>query len=132
MYNKDVIPHTSEYPSNNSSLPHHLLPMFSMLDSSQQHTRSPELNGEQLQLQVSQLQVRLDAELEEKSRVLLQLSREEGKSGLEELSAEASLTSHLGEGNLGQHFSNPLKLILFLWGLWKTRVRTLAIRSDLQ
>ncbi|KAI5280341.1 X-Linked Retinitis Pigmentosa Gtpase Regulator-Interacting Protein 1 [Manis pentadactyla] len=48
-----------------------------MLDSSQQHTRSPELNGEQLQLQVSQLQVRLDAELEEKSRVLLQLSREE-------------------------------------------------------
>lgn len=103
-----------------------------MLDSSQQRAWSPELDGEQLQLQVSQLQARLDAELEEKGRVLLQLSREEGKSGLEELSDEASLTSGLGEGNLGQHFSNPLKLILFLWGSWKTRVRTLAIRSDLQ
>ncbi|XP_073067642.1 X-linked retinitis pigmentosa GTPase regulator-interacting protein 1 isoform X1 [Manis javanica] len=48
-----------------------------MLDSSQQRAWSPELDGEQLQLQVSQLQARLDAELEEKGRVLLQLSREE-------------------------------------------------------
>ena len=42
--------------------------------------------GEQLQQKVSQLQDQLDAELEEKRRVLLQLSREKGRSGCEDLS----------------------------------------------
>ncbi|XP_043410232.1 X-linked retinitis pigmentosa GTPase regulator-interacting protein 1 isoform X6 [Prionailurus bengalensis] len=47
-----------------------------MLDSSNQPHWSNELVGEQLQQKVSQLQDQLDAELEEKRRVLLQLSRE--------------------------------------------------------
>jgi hypothetical protein len=49
-----------------------------MLDSSTQLPWSSELLGEQLQDQ-------LEAEVEEKRKVLLQLSRENGRSGLEEL-----------------------------------------------
>lgn len=63
-----------------------MLPMVSMLDSSNQPHWSNELVGEQLQQKVSQLQDQLDAELEEKRKVLLQLSREKGRSGLGELS----------------------------------------------
>uniref|UniRef100_A0A452TAF0 X-linked retinitis pigmentosa GTPase regulator-interacting protein 1 n=1 Tax=Ursus maritimus TaxID=29073 RepID=A0A452TAF0_URSMA len=57
-----------------------------MLDSSNQPHWSPQLGGEQLQQQVSQLQDQLDAELEERRKVLLQLSREKGRSGCEDLS----------------------------------------------
>ena len=63
-----------------------MLPVVSMLDSSNQPHWSNELVGEQLQQKVSQLQDQLDAELEEKRKVLLQLSREKGRLGLEELS----------------------------------------------
>lgn len=57
-----------------------------MLDSSNPPHWSQELGGEQLQQKVSQLQHQLDAELEEKREVLLQLSRVTGRLGLEELS----------------------------------------------
>ncbi|XP_057400527.1 LOW QUALITY PROTEIN: X-linked retinitis pigmentosa GTPase regulator-interacting protein 1 [Balaenoptera acutorostrata] len=50
-----------------------------MLDSSNQPHWSNE-QGEQLQQKVSQLQDQLDAELEEKRKVLLQLSREEAQN----------------------------------------------------
>ncbi|KAM9093624.1 X-linked retinitis pigmentosa GTPase regulator-interacting protein 1 [Megaptera novaeangliae] len=50
-----------------------------MLDSSNQPHWSSE-QGEQLQQKVSQLQDQLDAELEEKRKVLLQLSREEAQN----------------------------------------------------
>uniref|UniRef100_A0A8C9JLQ9 RPGR interacting protein 1 n=1 Tax=Panthera tigris altaica TaxID=74533 RepID=A0A8C9JLQ9_PANTA len=53
---------------------------FDMLDSSNQPHWSNELVGEQLQQKVSQLQDQLDAELEEKRRVLLQLSREKDQN----------------------------------------------------
>uniref|UniRef100_G1PAA2 X-linked retinitis pigmentosa GTPase regulator-interacting protein 1 n=1 Tax=Myotis lucifugus TaxID=59463 RepID=G1PAA2_MYOLU len=52
-----------------------LLEKSSMLDSSNPPHWSQELGGEQLQQKVSQLQHELDAELEEKREVLLQLSR---------------------------------------------------------
>ncbi|XP_011786356.1 PREDICTED: X-linked retinitis pigmentosa GTPase regulator-interacting protein 1 [Colobus angolensis palliatus] len=68
--NKDVISHTLGYPSES------LLSVVSMLDSSSQPHWSNELIAEQLQQQVSQLQDQLDAELEEKRKVLLELSRE--------------------------------------------------------
>ncbi|XP_010988545.3 X-linked retinitis pigmentosa GTPase regulator-interacting protein 1 isoform X3 [Camelus dromedarius] len=80
LCNKDVISHTFECPSDNSPLPPHLLPIFSMLDSSNQPQWSNELVGEQLQQKVSQLQDQLDAELEEKKKVLLQLSREKAQN----------------------------------------------------
>ncbi|XP_036895742.1 X-linked retinitis pigmentosa GTPase regulator-interacting protein 1 isoform X4 [Sturnira hondurensis] len=51
-----------------------------MLDSSNQPHWSNELVGEQLQQKVSQLQAQLDAELEEKRKVLLQLSREKAQN----------------------------------------------------
>lgn len=51
-----------------------------MLDSSNQPHWSNELVGEQLQQKVSQLQDQLDAELEEKRNVLLQLSREKAQN----------------------------------------------------
>ncbi|KAB1277192.1 X-linked retinitis pigmentosa GTPase regulator-interacting protein 1 [Camelus dromedarius] len=51
-----------------------------MLDSSNQPQWSNELVGEQLQQKVSQLQDQLDAELEEKKKVLLQLSREKAQN----------------------------------------------------
>lgn len=77
--NKDVISHTLGYPSES------LLSVVSMLDSSSQPHWSNELIAEQLQQQVSQLQDQLDAELEEKRKVLLDLSREKGRLDLEEL-----------------------------------------------
>ncbi|MBW01436.1 X-linked retinitis pigmentosa GTPase regulator-interacting protein 1, partial [Eschrichtius robustus] len=79
LCNKDVISPTFECPSDNSPLPPYLLPIFSMLDSSNQPHWSNE-QGEQLQQKVSQLQDQLDAELEEKRKVLLQLSREEAQN----------------------------------------------------
>uniref|UniRef100_A0A8D2AMY2 X-linked retinitis pigmentosa GTPase regulator-interacting protein 1 n=1 Tax=Sciurus vulgaris TaxID=55149 RepID=A0A8D2AMY2_SCIVU len=51
-----------------------------MLDSSSQPHWSNELMGEQLRQQVSQLQDQLDAELEEKTKVLDQLSREKAQN----------------------------------------------------
>ncbi|XP_066244314.1 X-linked retinitis pigmentosa GTPase regulator-interacting protein 1 isoform X3 [Saccopteryx leptura] len=51
-----------------------------MLDSSNQPHWSNELVGEQLQQKVSQLQDQLDTELEEKRKVLLQLSREKAEN----------------------------------------------------
>lgn len=109
LCNKAITSHTFEYLSDSSLLAPYLLPIFSMLDSSNQPHWSTELAGEQLQQKVCQLQDQLDAELEEKRKVLLQLSREKGRSGCEDLfSSEASSTSSVGEGNLGQHFSNPL------------------------
>ncbi|MBZ3890860.1 X-linked retinitis pigmentosa GTPase regulator-interacting protein 1 [Sciurus carolinensis] len=51
-----------------------------MLDSSSQPHWSNELMGEQLRQQVSQLQDQLDAELEEKTKVLDQLSREKAEN----------------------------------------------------
>uniref|UniRef100_A0A8C9CG47 RPGR interacting protein 1 n=1 Tax=Phocoena sinus TaxID=42100 RepID=A0A8C9CG47_PHOSS len=73
LCNKDVISPTSECPSDN------LLPIFSMLDSSNQPHWSNE-QGEQLQQKVSQLQDHLDAEVEEKRKVLLQLSGEKAQN----------------------------------------------------
>uniref|UniRef100_A0A8C0CZH2 RPGR interacting protein 1 n=1 Tax=Balaenoptera musculus TaxID=9771 RepID=A0A8C0CZH2_BALMU len=73
LCNKDVISPPFECPSDS------LLPIFSMLDSSNQPHWSSE-QGEQLQQKVSQLQGQLDAELEEKRKVLLQLSREEAQN----------------------------------------------------
>nr|ADO15017.1 RPGR-interacting protein 1 isoform 2-5a [Canis lupus familiaris] len=52
----------------------------SMLASSNQPHWSSELVGEQLRQKVSQLQDQLDAELEEKTNILLQLSREKAQS----------------------------------------------------
>uniref|UniRef100_A0A8C0SKX0 RPGR interacting protein 1 n=1 Tax=Canis lupus familiaris TaxID=9615 RepID=A0A8C0SKX0_CANLF len=74
LCNKDVTSHTSEYLSDN------LLPIPSMLASSNQPHWSSELVGEQLRQKVSQLQDQLDAELEEKTNILLQLSREKAQS----------------------------------------------------
>ncbi|XP_062062576.1 X-linked retinitis pigmentosa GTPase regulator-interacting protein 1 [Lepus europaeus] len=51
-----------------------------MLDSSSQAHWNSEPTGEQLRQQVSQLQDQLDAELEEKRKVLLQLSREKAEN----------------------------------------------------
>ncbi|KAI4059915.1 RPGR interacting protein 1, partial [Homo sapiens] len=73
--NKDVISHPLGYPSES------LLSIASMLDSSDSSSQphwSNELIAEQLQQQVSQLQDQLDAELEDKRKVLLELSREKG------------------------------------------------------
>ncbi|PNI22427.1 RPGRIP1 isoform 7 [Pan troglodytes] len=71
--NKDVISHPLGYPSES------LLSVASMLDSSDSSSQphwSNELIVEQLQQQVSQLQDQLDAELEDKRKVLLELSWE--------------------------------------------------------
>ncbi|XP_077701646.1 X-linked retinitis pigmentosa GTPase regulator-interacting protein 1-like isoform X8 [Canis aureus] len=80
LCNKDVTSHTSEYLSDNSRLTSYLLPIPSMLASSNQPHWSSELVGEQLRQKVSQLQDQLDAELEEKTNILLQLSREKALS----------------------------------------------------
>ncbi|XP_070282284.1 LOW QUALITY PROTEIN: X-linked retinitis pigmentosa GTPase regulator-interacting protein 1 [Myotis yumanensis] len=74
LCNKDILSNTFEYPSDIPP-PSLLLLGFSMLDSSNPPHWSQELGGEQLQQKVSQLQHQLDAELEEKREVLLQLSR---------------------------------------------------------
>ncbi|XP_027992574.2 LOW QUALITY PROTEIN: X-linked retinitis pigmentosa GTPase regulator-interacting protein 1 [Eptesicus fuscus] len=74
LCNKDILSNTFEYPSDIPP-PSLLLLGFSMLDSSNPPQWSKDLGGEQLQQKVSQLQHQLDAELEEKREVLLQLSR---------------------------------------------------------
>ena len=79
LCNKDITSHTFEYLSDSSLLAPYLFPIFSMLDSSNQPHWSTELIGEQLQQKVSELQDQLDTELEEKRKVLLQLSREKGR-----------------------------------------------------
>uniref|UniRef100_A0A2K6SYC8 RPGR interacting protein 1 n=1 Tax=Saimiri boliviensis boliviensis TaxID=39432 RepID=A0A2K6SYC8_SAIBB len=66
--------HTLEYPSES------LLSIVSMLDSSSQPDWSNELIVERLQQQVSELQDQLDAELEEKRKVSLELSREKAQN----------------------------------------------------
>lgn len=114
MCNNDIISHTFEHPSDNSPLPPYLLPIFSMLDSSNQPHWSSELVGEQLQQKVSQLQDKLDAELEEKREVLLQLSREKGRSGLEELSQMRHPLHLVWEKGTGPAFLQSPHLILFL------------------
>ncbi|XP_035115952.1 X-linked retinitis pigmentosa GTPase regulator-interacting protein 1 isoform X2 [Callithrix jacchus] len=74
LCNKDVMSHTLEYPSES------LLSIVSMLDSSSQPDWSNELIAERLQQQVSELQDQLDAELEEKRKVSLELSREKAQN----------------------------------------------------
>lgn len=82
LCNKDVLLHTFQYPPDNSLFPPSMLTICSMLDSSNQPLWNNELVGDQLQQKVCQLQDQLDAELEEKREVVLQLSREKGRSGL--------------------------------------------------
>lgn len=115
LCNKDVISPTFECPSDNSPLRPNLLPIFSMLDSSNQPPWSNEL-VEQLQQQVSQLQHQLDAELEEKREVLLQLSREKGRSSLEELS-QMRHSVHLDweKGTWASISPIPLHDPVFVW-----------------
>ncbi|XP_059952490.1 X-linked retinitis pigmentosa GTPase regulator-interacting protein 1 isoform X4 [Mesoplodon densirostris] len=96
LCNKDVISPTFECPSDNSPLPPYLLPIFSMLDSSNQPHWSNE-QGEQLQQKVSQLQDHLDAELEEKRKVLLQLSREKAQNKDLKLEVSNLLQKHKQE-----------------------------------
>ncbi|XP_062947355.1 X-linked retinitis pigmentosa GTPase regulator-interacting protein 1 isoform X4 [Cynocephalus volans] len=94
--NKDIISHTFEYPSDNS------LPVFSMLDSSHQPHWSNEFIGEQLQQQVSQLQDQLDAELEERRKVLLQLSEEKAQNENLKLEVTNILQKHKQELEIHQ------------------------------
>uniref|UniRef100_F6ZPU0 RPGR interacting protein 1 n=1 Tax=Equus caballus TaxID=9796 RepID=F6ZPU0_HORSE len=68
-----------------------------MLDSSNQPHWSSELVGEQLQQKVSQLQDQLDAELEEKREVLLQLSREKAQNNDLKLEVANLLQKHKQE-----------------------------------
>ncbi|XP_026345713.2 X-linked retinitis pigmentosa GTPase regulator-interacting protein 1 isoform X1 [Ursus arctos] len=68
-----------------------------MLDSSNQPHWSPQLGGEQLQQQVSQLQDQLDAELEERRKVLLQLSREKAQNKDLQLEVTNLLQKHKQE-----------------------------------
>ncbi|XP_077796717.1 X-linked retinitis pigmentosa GTPase regulator-interacting protein 1 isoform X4 [Macaca mulatta] len=94
--NKDVISHTLGYPSES------LLSVVSMLDSSSQPHWSNELIAEQLQQQVSQLQDQLDAELEEKRKVLLDLSREKAQNEDLKLEVTNILQKHKQEVELLQ------------------------------
>ncbi|KAM5235515.1 LOW QUALITY PROTEIN: X-linked retinitis pigmentosa GTPase regulator-interacting protein 1 [Ctenodactylus gundi] len=73
-----------------------------MLDSSSQAAWSTELLGEQLRQQVSQLQDRLDAELEEKRKVLLQLSIEQAQNKDLQLEVTNILQKHKQEVELLQ------------------------------
>ncbi|XP_071462935.1 X-linked retinitis pigmentosa GTPase regulator-interacting protein 1 isoform X2 [Marmota flaviventris] len=91
LCSEDIIPRTFEYPSDNS------LPIFSMLDSSNQPHWSNELIGEQLRQQVSQLQDQLDAELEEKKKVLDQLSSEKAQNRVLKLEVTNILQNHKQE-----------------------------------
>ncbi|XP_004402181.1 PREDICTED: X-linked retinitis pigmentosa GTPase regulator-interacting protein 1 [Odobenus rosmarus divergens] len=68
-----------------------------MLDSSNQPHWSTELLGEQLQQKVSQLQDQLDSELEEKRKVLLQLSREKAQNKDLQLEVTNLLQKHKQE-----------------------------------
>lgn len=99
LCSKDVLSHIFECPSDN------LVAIFSMLDSSSQPHWSNELT-EQLQQQVSQLQNQLDAELEEKRKVSLQLSQEKGRSGPEDSHRGGFFASGFQKGNLGHHLFN--------------------------
>ncbi|KAK2103915.1 X-linked retinitis pigmentosa GTPase regulator-interacting protein 1 [Saguinus oedipus] len=74
LCNKGVMSHTLEHPSES------LLSIVSMLDSSSQPDWSNELIAERLQQQVSELQDQLNAELEEKRKVSLELSREKAQN----------------------------------------------------
>ncbi|XP_006161484.1 X-linked retinitis pigmentosa GTPase regulator-interacting protein 1 [Tupaia chinensis] len=73
-----------------------------MLDSSNQPHWSNELLQAQLQQQVSQLQDQLDAELEEKRKVLLQLSREKAENKDLKLEVTNMLQKHKEEVELLQ------------------------------
>ncbi|XP_032609601.2 X-linked retinitis pigmentosa GTPase regulator-interacting protein 1 isoform X3 [Hylobates moloch] len=103
--NKDVISHSLGYPSES------LLSVVSMLDSSSQPHWSNEPIAEQLQQQVSQLQDQLDAELEEKRKVLLELSREKAQNEDLKLEVANILQKHKQEVELLQKaatISQPL------------------------
>nr|XP_040131575.1 X-linked retinitis pigmentosa GTPase regulator-interacting protein 1 isoform X8 [Ictidomys tridecemlineatus] len=91
LCSEDIIPRTFEYPSDNS------LPIFSMLDSSNQPHWSNEFLGEQLRQQVCQLQDQLDAELEEKKKVLDQLSSEKAQNKVLKLEVTNILQNHKQE-----------------------------------
>ncbi|XP_008572295.1 PREDICTED: X-linked retinitis pigmentosa GTPase regulator-interacting protein 1 [Galeopterus variegatus] len=73
-----------------------------MLDSSHQPHWSNELIGEQLQQQVSQLQDQLDAELEERRKVLLQLSEEKAQNENLKLEVTNILQKHKQELEIHQ------------------------------
>ncbi|XP_060031343.1 LOW QUALITY PROTEIN: X-linked retinitis pigmentosa GTPase regulator-interacting protein 1 [Erinaceus europaeus] len=68
-----------------------------MLDSSNQPHWNNELVGEQLQHKVSQLQDQLETELEEKRKVLLQLSREKAQNEDLKLEVTSLLQKHAQE-----------------------------------
>ncbi|XP_073751035.1 X-linked retinitis pigmentosa GTPase regulator-interacting protein 1 isoform X2 [Callorhinus ursinus] len=102
LCNKDVTSHSFEYLSNFLLAPY-LLPIFSMLDSSNQPPWSTELLGEQLQQKVSQLQDQLDSELEEKRKVLLQLSREKAQNKDLQLEVTNLLQKHKQEVEILQN-----------------------------
>nr|XP_051678588.1 X-linked retinitis pigmentosa GTPase regulator-interacting protein 1 isoform X2 [Oryctolagus cuniculus] len=89
--NKDLESHTFEYPFDN------WLAIFSMLESSSQAHWNGEPTGEQLRQQVSQLQDQLDAELEEKRKVLLQLSQEKAENEDLKLEVTNMLQKHKQE-----------------------------------
>ncbi|XP_047595229.1 X-linked retinitis pigmentosa GTPase regulator-interacting protein 1 isoform X3 [Lutra lutra] len=74
-----------------------------MLDSSNQPHWSTELAGEQLQQKVCQLQDQLDAELEEKRKVLLQLSREKAQNRDLQLEVTNLLQKHKQEVEILQN-----------------------------
>ncbi|XP_062947352.1 X-linked retinitis pigmentosa GTPase regulator-interacting protein 1 isoform X1 [Cynocephalus volans] len=73
-----------------------------MLDSSHQPHWSNEFIGEQLQQQVSQLQDQLDAELEERRKVLLQLSEEKAQNENLKLEVTNILQKHKQELEIHQ------------------------------
>ncbi|XP_035584183.1 X-linked retinitis pigmentosa GTPase regulator-interacting protein 1 isoform X2 [Zalophus californianus] len=102
LCNKDVTSHSFEYLSNFLLAPY-VLPIFSMLDSSNQPHWSTELLGEQLQQKVSQLQDQLDSELEEKRKVLLQLSREKAQNKDLQLEVTNLLQKHKQEVEILQN-----------------------------
>ncbi|XP_054232402.1 X-linked retinitis pigmentosa GTPase regulator-interacting protein 1 isoform X6 [Homo sapiens] len=100
LNNKDVISHPLGYPSES------LLSIASMLDSSDSSSQphwSNELIAEQLQQQVSQLQDQLDAELEDKRKVLLELSREKAQNEDLKLEVTNILQKHKQEVELLQN-----------------------------
>ncbi|XP_045440204.1 X-linked retinitis pigmentosa GTPase regulator-interacting protein 1 isoform X2 [Pipistrellus kuhlii] len=74
-----------------------------MLDSSNPHHWSKELVGEQLPQKVDQLQHHLDAELEEKSKVLLQLSSVTGQNKDPKLEVTNLLQKHEQEVEIFQN-----------------------------
>ncbi|XP_063507475.1 X-linked retinitis pigmentosa GTPase regulator-interacting protein 1 isoform X2 [Pongo pygmaeus] len=77
--------------------------MLDSSDSSSQPHWSNELIAEQLQQQVSQLQDQLDAELEEKRKVLLELSREKAQNEDLKLEVTNILQKHKQEVELLQN-----------------------------